>query len=38
MNNSNIKITKGTGEQVAFDAQKLSTALKRSGAHPNEIS
>jgi len=37
MSNSNIKVTKGTGEQVAFDAGKLSTALKRSGAHPNEI-
>ena len=37
MNNSNIKVIKGTGEQVAFDAGKLSTALKRSGAQPNEI-
>jgi predicted RecB family endonuclease len=38
MNSANLKVTKGSGEQVAFDAVKLSTALKRSGASPNEIS
>lgn len=38
MNHSNINVTKGTGEQVAFDAEKLSSALKRSGANANEIS
>jgi len=33
----NINVTKGTGEQAAFDVDKLSSALKRSGANPNEI-
>ena len=37
MNNPNINVTKGTGEQVAFDAGKLGSALKRSGAKPDEI-
>jgi len=32
-----INVTKGTGEQVAFDAEKLRSALKRSGAQPNEV-
>jgi len=37
VNNSIINVTKGTGEQVAFDAEKLRSALKRSGAQPNEV-
>ncbi len=36
-NQPTINVTKGTGEQVAFDVEKLRSALKRSGAKPAEV-
>lgn len=37
MKNPIINVTKGTGEKAAFDIEKLSSALKRSGANPMQI-
>lgn len=37
MRNPTINVTKGTGEKAAFEIEKLSSALKRSGANPMQI-